>query len=426
MSLLYFCRTTTLLTIFTRISTNPLPFHQSYSISRSSFTMTSLPYVSYTSPSAVHTLYDMPVSNHGARCRLILYKKKISTQEVKIISPSSLGGLKSPRYLELNPQGKMPLLTLPCTSHKDNYHTKDTLNPTSLTAISESDTICRYFLSHYAHHSPSFLPNDPKSNFLSRLHDMYITPLQGCLYKHRPPFSSFSDRKDALNELMKQLKVLDTIIDLYTPEDGIYLCGKEVSLADATIFPTLIFVKTMLPNFEGYDKDTSTILCNNLHNWYNTVLSQDTHFQKIHKEITTALNSWKDHGRWDTILFSGIRDTHPETIFDQIIAKTIPTEIVKEDEKLIAFKDITPMAPAHILIIPKERMGLVRLQEATEEHVGLLGRMMLMAGEISKKKELGFGDGARIVVNDGKDGGQTVSHIHVHVLGGRYMEWPPG
>jgi len=105
---------------------------------------------------------------------------------------------------------------------------------------------------------------------------------------------------------------------------------------------------------------------------------------------------------WDNIRFSGIRDSYPETIFDQIIAKTIPSEIVKEDKKLLAFKDINPVAPAHILIIPKERQGLVRLQEATKDHVDLLGRMMVMAGEISKDETLGFGEGARIVVNNGK------------------------
>ena len=118
------------------------------------------------STSAKSTLYDLPVSNNGARCRLILYKKQISEEEVVIASPLDLGGLKTPEYLALNPQGKMPLLSI-----KDGM------------SIPESDTICRYLMSTYADSGPDFLPNDPKSNLIARIHDMYITTIQGALYK---------------------------------------------------------------------------------------------------------------------------------------------------------------------------------------------------------------------------------------------------
>lgn len=80
-----------------------------------------------------------------------------------------------------------------------------------------------------------------------------------------------------------------------------------------------------------------------------------------------------------------------------------------------------------MLVIPKDRMGLTNIRKATPEHIEILGRLMVAAGEIANDKDLGFGDGgARIVVNDGPDGGQEVMHLHVHVLGGRAMSWPPG
>lgn len=139
-----------------------------------------------------------------------------------------------------------------------------------------------------------------------------------------------------------------------------------------------------------------------------------------------ALQKWDDKGRWDTIHLSGIRDAEPGTLFDKIIAGEIPATIVKEDDKILAFKDINPVAPVHVLVIPKDRDGLTRIRKATNEHVEILGRLMVAAGEIAKDESLGFGDGARIVINDGREGGQEVFHLHVHVLGGRTFTWPPG
>ena len=95
---------------------------------------------------------------------------------------------------------------------------------------------------------------------------------------------------------------------------------------------------------------------------------------------------------------------------------------MKEDDSIFAFKDMNPLAPAHILVISKDRNGLTNLREATPEITNILGKLVVAAGEITKDTELGFGDGARIVINDGEDGGQEVQHLHVHVLGGRKME----
>jgi histidine triad (HIT) family protein len=139
-----------------------------------------------------------------------------------------------------------------------------------------------------------------------------------------------------------------------------------------------------------------------------------------------GLQTWDARGRWDTIHLAGVRDVADRTIFDKIIAREIPATVVFEDDKILAFKDINPAAPAHVLVIPKDRDGLTRLRNATPDHIEILGRLMLAAGEIAKDESLGFGNGARIVVNDGKEAGQEVFHLHVHVLGGRAFSWPPG
>lgn len=352
------------------------------------------------STSPRHQLFDMPVSNNGARCRIILYKKNIPESEVKVISPVDVGGLKSDEYAAINPQQKMPSLVDVQTG----------LN------LYESDTICRYLIDTYPQ-APSFQLNNPKSNLMARIHDMYMTTIQACMYK-AGPFAQFATRKDALAEYTKQLNVIDSMIE---PSSGLYLCGNEVSLADATVFPSCVFARHMLPKF-----DISPPLPDKLEKWFNDVKEKDPAFQKVYDEIMGGLDSWEERNRWDPILGAGWRDKDPSTIFDKIIAGEIPSSIVKEDDKIFAFKDINPAAPAHVLIIPKDRSALTRLNKATDEHVEILGRLMVAAAEISKDTSLGFRDGGRIVINDGPDGGMEIPHLHVHVLGGRHLSWPPG
>jgi diadenosine tetraphosphate (Ap4A) HIT family hydrolase len=142
-------------------------------------------------------------------------------------------------------------------------------------------------------------------------------------------------------------------------------------------------------------------------------------------QVVGGLKKWDDTGRWNPIWLAGVRDTEPATLFDKIIAGEIPAAVVKEDEHILAFKDINPAAPAHVLVIPKIRNGLTRLSKATNENAEILGRLMVAAGEIAKDESLGFGKGARIVINDGEDAGQEVFHLHVHVLGGSNFAWPP-
>jgi histidine triad (HIT) family protein len=111
------------------------------------------------------------------------------------------------------------------------------------------------------------------------------------------------------------------------------------------------------------------------------------------------------------------------TLFEKIIARQLPSEIVYEDDLVFAFRDIKPQAPAHVLIIPKK--PIVRIAEAGAEDQALLGHLLLKAGEVAR--QLGLGEtGFRLVINNGRDGGEAVPHLHVHILGGRALGWPPG
>eukprot|EP01023_Acetabularia_acetabulum_P027185 TRINITY_DN25752_c0_g1_i5.p2 TRINITY_DN25752_c0_g1~~TRINITY_DN25752_c0_g1_i5.p2 ORF type:complete len:197 (+),score=10.62 TRINITY_DN25752_c0_g1_i5:152-742(+) len=113
------------------------------------------------------------------------------------------------------------------------------------------------------------------------------------------------------------------------------------------------------------------------------------------------------------------------TIFDKIIAGDIPADIIYQDDQCLAFRDINPQAPVHFLVIPKHKDGLTRLCRATEDNKQLLGHMIYVCQLVAKQEGLGE-NGYRLVINDGKDGCQSVFHVHVHVMGGRQLVWPPG
>jgi histidine triad (HIT) family protein len=110
-------------------------------------------------------------------------------------------------------------------------------------------------------------------------------------------------------------------------------------------------------------------------------------------------------------------------IFCRIVARDIPSEIVHENDHVLAFRDLRPVAPTHVLVIPKRHVAAVR--EAEDGDVELLGQVMLGARDVARKLGLVAG-GYRVVMNNGEDAGQTVFHLHAHVLGGRSLQWPPG
>ena len=111
-----------------------------------------------------------------------------------------------------------------------------------------------------------------------------------------------------------------------------------------------------------------------------------------------------------------------ETIFQKIIDKELPADIVYEDDSCLAFKDINPVAPVHILVIPKKRIE--KISDSNTEDKELLGHLFLVAGNIAR--DLGIEDAFRLVVNNGAGAQQTVFHLHIHLIAGREFNWPPG
>ena len=111
-----------------------------------------------------------------------------------------------------------------------------------------------------------------------------------------------------------------------------------------------------------------------------------------------------------------------KTIFQKIIDREITAKFLHEDDQCVAIRDMNPQAPTHALVIPKKL--IVRMGEASDEDQAILGHLLLIARKVAAAEELD--DGFRIVINNGPGGGESVPHLHVHVLGGRQMGWPPG
>ena len=112
-----------------------------------------------------------------------------------------------------------------------------------------------------------------------------------------------------------------------------------------------------------------------------------------------------------------------DTIFGKIVRKEIPADIVYEDDRCVAFRDIDPQAPTHLLVVP--RQPIARLSDASDDDEPLLGHLLTVAATLARRQGLIEG-GYRVVVNDGAGAGQSVFQLHLHVLGGRPMRWPPG
>jgi histidine triad (HIT) family protein len=111
-----------------------------------------------------------------------------------------------------------------------------------------------------------------------------------------------------------------------------------------------------------------------------------------------------------------------DTLFSKIIDRQIPADIVYEDELCLAFRDVNPQAPVHILLVPKQPLDMLSNAAAADQ--ALLGHLLLAAGRIARELKI---DGAfRLVINNGKEGGQAVFHLHLHILAGRKFRWPPG
>nr|XP_046146558.1 histidine triad nucleotide-binding protein 1 [Oncorhynchus gorbuscha] len=124
----------------------------------------------------------------------------------------------------------------------------------------------------------------------------------------------------------------------------------------------------------------------------------------------------------DEIAKAQVAQPGGDTIFGKIIRKEIPAKILFEDDQCIAFHDVTPQAPTHFLVVP--RKPIVQLSKAEDSDAALLGHMVIVAKKCAE--QIGLPKGYRLILNDGPDGGQSVYHIHIHVMGGRQLGWPPG
>ena len=261
-----------------------------------------------------------------------LYYKDISPHEVSIVSPMSLGGLKSTEYLAKNPQGLMPLFVL---SEGDE-------------PIPESDTIARFLCNTFATRGPELAPASPvaaaRVDKICRHHDLYIAPIQGALYKATgpnmfPPFGRFATRSAAIGELIKQVKALEGMV---APYGGPYLCGSSPTGADCALFPTCCFLMKMLPKF---DVDTNDAFGPTLSKWWEHMSTNDPVGVRVYGEIIGALDGWDEKGRWDTIAGAGLRDTASSTLFDKILAKELPADVVYEDEHVRMSYQLDCIAP---------------------------------------------------------------------------------
>jgi Scavenger mRNA decapping enzyme C-term binding/Glutathione S-transferase, C-terminal domain len=172
---------------------------------------------------------------------------------------------------------------------------------------------------------------------------------------------------------------------------AMYMCGSKVSLADATVFPTIVFAAYMLPKF-----GVNPPLPPKIATWFENLKTHDVDFKRVYDEIMGGLATWESNHRWDHLLGAGWRDLEPATLFDKIIAGEIPVEVVEQpDDKVLCFKDNNPVAPAHVLIIPKDRDGLTRLAKATAEHTDILGRLMVRQVRCSRGT-VGFRSSLRV------------------------------
>lgn len=111
------------------------------------------------------------------------------------------------------------------------------------------------------------------------------------------------------------------------------------------------------------------------------------------------------------------------TLFEKIIAREIPADIVFEDDQCLGFRDISPQAPVHILLVPKKLIARIGATQADDQ--SLLGHLILTAAEIARRENIAS-SGYRLIINNGPHGGESVPHLHLHILGGRHMDWPPG
>ena len=269
----------------------------------------------------------------------------------------------------------------------------------------------------------------------------------------QPVFGAFarfckSSDAEADAELKKALLLELCRLDAFLAQSARpWTCGADLSMADAFLLPALYHVTVAGGAFKGFEipPQFEALQAYMKHAFATPLLQATTPpeamvrwgwasaradkvaIQIAVEELQMSDEVAKAHeaalARMPILAGLQAGDVEPRTIFDQILAKEIPSETVHDDELCYAFKDIAPQAPVHVLLIPKERAGLTQIRNAKDDHASLLGHMMVVAGSLGNKL---CPDGFRLVINDGKQGAQSVYHLHIHILGGRQLGWPPG
>jgi len=197
-----------------------------------------------------------------------------------------------------------------------------------------------------------------------------------------------------------------------------FLSGKSFGTHNAA---TAFFIPS--PTTAANTSSSDTKKTSKLAYYSSTTAKPSLTASAVDNNMSEEVKKAKEAASTATATRSGVSDGQPSTIFDKIISGDIPATIIHDDEICLAFRDVTPQAPVHFLVIPKNRDGLTQLSKARDDQKELLGHLIFVAQQLGQKE---CPDGFRLVINDGKDGAQSVYHLHIHVMGGRQMQWPPG
>lgn len=258
---------------------NSLPFlKRSAKIQRSGLAKMQL---SDVSTKTKVSLYTVPVSNYGARCRYLAKRKELPEEVFQICSPKDFGGLKTDEYLKLNPLGKIPMLLI---EGSDNNSTN---------VLFESAVISEYLAEKFPSYSPSFLPSTPenraKARLIAQLLDVYVGPYHLYMYKRIE-----GDRVEGVNKMKPGFDAIEHMLD----DNGPYALGKELSIADCCLWGNWAFYDFMLPTFFGWNPTDDRP---KLRAWREKMGNESNAARQVYTDVFEALCGWWDNDRWQKL-----------------------------------------------------------------------------------------------------------------------------
>lgn len=244
-------------------------------------TETGPPARSASAKSAAVTLFSMPVSNFGARARFVKYLKGLDDNDVEVIHPSTLGGMKSPEYLSMNPLGKVPAAIV----REDGEET----------ILFESMVIVEYLCERFADRGPTIIPKElttrARGRLIAALLDNYVCPHHPFMYKKMDPSV---DRSAGVELMNPGFDAIENAMD----DAGPFVAGKDLSLGDCALWGNLAFYEFMLPTFFGWSIFDGRP---KLQRWRENMFSTSEPAQRVYEEVYSALEGWWDSGRWKNL-----------------------------------------------------------------------------------------------------------------------------